>query len=126
VTNLSDCQDLITPACVKALYQVPPGTTAQAGNELGIEEYGDEYDQEDLNLFFTSYSSNIPNGTHLILQSINGGSAPVPTIDAGGESELDLQLSYLLIFHRVSKSSKPWMIIRQTTPTGSSTHFWMP
>lgn len=97
-TNLSNCQDSVTPACVKALYQVPPGTSAQAGNELGIYESGDDYDQGDLNLFFANFSPNIPNGTSPILQSIDGGSAPVPIQDGGGESALDLQLSYPLIY----------------------------
>jgi tripeptidyl-peptidase-1 len=71
---------------------------AQEGNELGIYEEGDQYDQEDLDLFFRAFASNIPNGTHPILNSIDGGVAPVAPVDAGGESILDLQLAFPLVY----------------------------
>jgi tripeptidyl-peptidase-1 len=55
------------------------------------------YDQKDLDLFFTKFASNIPNGTHPILKSIDGGVAPTPN-NAGPESVLDFQLSFPLVY----------------------------
>jgi tripeptidyl-peptidase-1 len=73
------------------------GTTAQPGNTQGIYENGDFYDQEDLDLFFSNHTPFIKNGTHPIPAFIDGAIAPVPVTEAGGESLLDLQLSYPLI-----------------------------
>ncbi|KAK5108167.1 hypothetical protein LTR62_008698 [Meristemomyces frigidus] len=96
--DLSRCDELITPACIKALYHVPLGNKAHPGNTLGIFEDGDFYAQEDLNLFFSNFTPYIPNGTHPTLDSIDGGYAPVNLSEAGGESSLDLQLTYPLIW----------------------------
>ncbi|OKL62622.1 hypothetical protein UA08_01245 [Talaromyces atroroseus] len=96
--NLNTCNESITPACVRALYQIPESTVTQAGNNLGIYEAGDQYDQADLDSFFSQYSSNIPNGTHPILNSIDGGVAPVPVGEAGGESMLDFSIAYPLLY----------------------------
>ena len=96
--NLTECSELVSPACIKALYEIPPPTTAVKGNEMGIYETGDTYDQEDLDLFFRNYTPNIPNGTHPILQAIDGGTAPVPVQQAGSESLLDIELAYPLIY----------------------------
>lgn len=65
---------------------------------MGIFEEGDYYSQQDLNSFFTNFTSYIPNGTHPILESVDGGEAPVPVQDAGGESDLDFQLSIPIIY----------------------------
>ncbi|BDD60315.1 hypothetical protein MPDQ_004698 [Monascus purpureus] len=92
------CGSLITPDCISNLYQIPEAKTAQPGNELGIFEQSDSYSQEDLDLFFTKYSPWIPNGTHPILNSIDGGKAPVPTYYAGAESELDFELAFPIVY----------------------------
>ena len=73
-------------------------TSAQPGNALGIFESGDYYDQPDLDDFFTTYYPQIPNGTHPTLQSIDGGQAPVDVGRAGGESTLDFELAYPLVY----------------------------
>ena len=86
---LSNCDLGVTPDCVKALYDVPaPPDTPQPGNEMGIFECGDVYDQADFNDFFTQFAPNIPNGTHPILQSIDGGAAPEDDNDGGGERQV--------------------------------------
>lgn len=48
--DTSECGRFITPACWKALYQIPDATLNQAENILGVFETGDTYDQEDLDL----------------------------------------------------------------------------
>lgn len=96
-SELATCDQVITPACLRALYEFEapsPNATVSANNSLGIFEEGDFYAQEDFNEFFTKYIPYIPNGTHPILNSIDGAEAPVELVDAGGESNLDFELAY--------------------------------
>lgn len=64
---------------------------------MGIFEEGDFYLQEDLDLFFLNFTSYIPNGTHSTPALIDGAEVPIP-FPAGGESDLDFQLAYPLIY----------------------------
>lgn len=96
-SDLANCDELITPACIRALYHFDapsPNATVSANNSLGIFEESDYYAQEDFDLFFTKYTPYIANGTHPTLDSVDGGEAPVDTADAGGESDLDFELAY--------------------------------
>ena len=97
-------------------------STAIEGNELGIfETANDVYSQPDLDAFFNLFDrySNpvpayciriaahrnyraIPNSTHPKLNSINGAMAPYPIPSAGGESSLDFQISYPIIYPQKS------------------------
>ena len=102
-SSLDNCDILITPPCIKALYQIPSAPTVpNAANALGILEYGDTYDQEDLNLFFANYSSSIPQGSHPILEAVDGGVAPVSqkvVIDKRyGECLLDMMVSFPILY----------------------------
>ena len=98
-SNVSNCDSIITPACVQALYNIPePATDVATGNGIGVFEDGDYYAQEDLNLFFSHFAARIPQGTHPTLASIDGGEAPVPVGQAGGESDLDFQLVYPIVY----------------------------
>lgn len=83
-----------------AMYNITRGTgTAQKGNQLGIfEDLGDYYSQTDLNEFFLTLAPYIPQGTHPVLEGIDGGTAPVSVLNAGPESDLDFQISYPLIW----------------------------
>lgn len=54
--SLTGCDTMITPACIKALYNITTPTKAAAGNELGIFEEGDFYSTEDLVEFFTTFA----------------------------------------------------------------------
>ena len=100
-TDLARCDVAITPACVKALYNVPNATKADPSNSIGIFEDGDFYAQEDLNLFFANFTPYIPQGTHPIPAFIDGAEAPVPVAQAGGESALDFELVYPLVYPQV-------------------------
>ncbi|KAK5113429.1 hypothetical protein LTR85_010857 [Meristemomyces frigidus] len=123
-SDLSNCDKVITPACIKALYHVSPATKADPSNSMGIFEDGDFYAQEDLNLFFANYTPYIPNGTHPTLDSIDGGFAPVANLsEAGGESSLDLQLTYPLIYPQQVSSNDAirWCQDRQFSP-GQTNH----
>ncbi|KUJ20186.1 subtilisin-like protein [Mollisia scopiformis] len=101
--DLSQCYNALTPACLRALYGFPetpeyPGGQARTDNSLGIFEEGDFYDQADLDTFFANFTPYIPQGTHPVPAFIDGAQAPVPQYDAGPESDLDLQLSYPIIY----------------------------
>jgi tripeptidyl-peptidase-1 len=96
--SLATCDQYITPACVKALYQISDATKAAASNAMGIFEEGDFYDQADLTMFFQKYASKIPSGTHPTAQLIDGASGPGSQEDSGGESLLDFSLAYPIIY----------------------------
>jgi tripeptidyl-peptidase I len=59
---------------------------------MGIFGFGDAYNQDDLNNFWTQYADFIPEGTGPTVYSINGATAPGTEID--GEELLDLQMAY--------------------------------
>lgn len=93
------CGKLITPACIRALYDIPTAHHSHSENALGIFEFVlDVYDQEDLNLFFKHFAKDVPRGTHPKLISINNATAPTETKSGGSESIIDLNLAYSLIY----------------------------
>ncbi|CAF9905503.1 MAG: hypothetical protein GOMPHAMPRED_003229 [Gomphillus americanus] len=92
------CAQRVTPKCIRQLYGIPSNAFAVPGNALGIAEAGDVYDQEDLNLFFKSFAPHIPNNTAPVLQSIDGGTAPVSVENGGAESTLDFEIAYPIIY----------------------------
>ena len=51
------CGTAITPACIKAMYNISTGTLKNSKNTLGIFEFGDIYAQADLNSFYKTYAS---------------------------------------------------------------------
>lgn len=94
-SDLSTCDIAITPACVAALYQIPPAPKdVNPNNTMGIFEAELQYwDQLDLDLFFTNFTHWIPNGTHPIDNNVDGGVAQTTNVsEAGGESMLDLEV----------------------------------
>jgi tripeptidyl-peptidase-1 len=97
--NVTDCDKAITPDCIRALYKIPTARAApHPNNSMGIFEEGDYYAQEDLDLFFQNYAKDIPRGTHPIPAFIDGAKAPVPVEHAGGESDLDFELAYPIVY----------------------------
>jgi tripeptidyl-peptidase-1 len=93
------CDLVAIPLCIKTLYNITTPTKAAAGNQLGIfEDLGDKYSQTDLNDFFLALAPQIPQGTHPILDSIDGATAPAAVTAAGPESDLDFQISYPIIY----------------------------
>lgn len=100
-SDLSVCDVAITPACVAALYRIPPAYGKPvAGNSMGIFESELQYwAQEDLDSFFTNFTKRIPNGTHPIDINIDCGVATTTNLSlAGGEAELDLMLAYPIVY----------------------------
>jgi hypothetical protein len=141
--DLQDCGRNITPTCLKALYQIPDVYLKDNVNQLGLYESGDVYAQSDLNSFFAEYAPNVPQGTHPLLDSIDGGVAPVPadSVYNTGESDIDMDIGFsliyvsairpsLVIFMLTLESLKPSPSTKLTTSlkhlrTVVSTHFSM-
>ncbi|KAK4553188.1 hypothetical protein LTR86_009718 [Recurvomyces mirabilis] len=103
-SDLSICDQIITPACIAALYNIPPTNLTHPlnpNNSLGIFESELQFwDQEDLNLFFSNFTpSQIPNNTHPTSLNINGGRAFTNYTNEGGvESMLDLEIAYPIVY----------------------------
>jgi len=93
---LTLCDTAVTPPCIASMYNISKATKAAKGNELGIFEEGDYYAAQDLIEFFALLAPEIPVTTMPILEGIDGGTAPMLT--AGGESDLDFQISYPIIY----------------------------
>lgn len=99
--DLSTCDVAITPACIRALYDIPlqnPNANVSSNNSMGIFEMGDFYSQKDLNLFYANFTPYIPKGTKPIANLIDGEIGPVPADYAGGEASLDFQLAIPIIY----------------------------
>lgn len=90
----------MTPACIKALYDLPDATLSQPENVMGLYESDDAFAQEDISLFFSHFTTNVPANTSPNVISVDGGTAPVaPGSDRNtGESDVDLDLSISLIY----------------------------
>lgn len=96
---LADCDTIITPQCIKAIYNIPEATGSNVTNPMGLfESLGDVYSQEDLDQFFELAAPKIPAGTGPNLDLINGATAPNAPEDAGGESDLDFDMAYPIIY----------------------------
>ncbi|KAG8221246.1 peptidase S8/S53 domain-containing protein [Butyriboletus roseoflavus] len=99
-TNGEDCDQYITPDCLRALYglsDTPPHATRS--NSFGIVEYTPEsYLQSDLDNFFGNYSPCL-YGKSPKMVSIDGGYAQTEyqNVSYYGESDLDLQYAMDLV-----------------------------
>ena len=98
--DLQNCGVNITPVCIKALYGIPPATHQDPANAMGLFESYDAFSQGDIDLFFQHYAPWVPQGTSPTVLSVDGGTAPVAPSDVrnGGESDIDLQLSYSIVY----------------------------
>lgn len=109
VSQLSHCDTLITPDCLRTLYgflstsisqPLPPYARAvNPQNSYGIVEYTPQsYSASDLDLFFRNFST-VEIGTRPILDSIDGGFVYNSTnINLVAESNLDLQYAMSLVY----------------------------
>ncbi|KAI1823255.1 peptidase S8/S53 domain-containing protein [Xylaria intraflava] len=97
--GLDTCNQVITPACLRAIYGIPETGEAVEGNSYGIMELAPQsYNQEDLNGFFSVYATNVPNDTAPIVDAIDGGYHVNDTgSGARGESNLDLCYAMALV-----------------------------
>ncbi|KAH8693874.1 peptidase S8/S53 domain-containing protein [Talaromyces proteolyticus] len=103
--DLSNCEQAITPACIRKLYNIPlPLNSTNRDNALGIVELSPEgqYSQIDLDLFFSNYSKSMV-GKFPFPIGIDGG-VPQYTenftyFDGLLEADMDLELAMSLVGH---------------------------
>ena len=97
--DLKQCDKKMTPPCYRALYGLPQPSQPLPKNDLAIFQTGDSpYYQKNLDEYFTSFASYVPNGTHPELVSINGATAPAKHAGgASGEANLDFMVAYGLL-----------------------------
>lgn len=98
--DLQNCGVNITPPCIRALYNIPPGHLATPGYELGLFEQGSYYDAGDINKFFENFAPWVPKGTLPELVSVDGGEAPIHCHNSAtcGEADIDIVLGTALIY----------------------------
>lgn len=98
--KVETCGSYMTPTCLRELYQIPFGTSANPENSYGIVEYTPQvYLQSDLDLFFANFSTNQVQRTP-ILASIDGGEVGTAATTGyvfNAESDLDLEYSMALV-----------------------------
>lgn len=97
---LSTCNKVITPDCLRALYDFPVGSKALNKNAYGIVEYTPQaYVPSDLDLFFRNYSPKAV-GERPITHLIDGAVVQQTNRSFGfnGESDLDLEYSMSLVY----------------------------
>jgi len=109
VSQLSNCDRLITPDCLRELYgflstslgQALPAyaRTVNSQNSYGIVEYTPQtYNAADLDVFFRNFSS-AQVGSRPILASIDGGYiSSTQNLNLNAESNLDLQYAMALVY----------------------------
>ncbi|PSR75788.1 hypothetical protein PHLCEN_2v8905 [Hermanssonia centrifuga] len=99
LNELENCNEQITPDCIRALYKFVYVPVATKKNSIGIVEYTPQaYVPSDLDMFFTNFSSS-QVGQRPTLVGIDGGvvQAIEEGFDLNGESDLDLQYSMALV-----------------------------
>ncbi|KAI0915328.1 hypothetical protein AcW1_003883 [Taiwanofungus camphoratus] len=97
--ELSDCDEQIVPACLRALYDFEYTYTAPEENSIAIVEYTPQaYVASDLDMFFGNFSPG-QVGERPILVGIDGGFVQTNQtgFDYNGESNLDLQYSMTMV-----------------------------
>ncbi|KAJ4419936.1 hypothetical protein N0V82_004650 [Gnomoniopsis sp. IMI 355080] len=97
--SLDQCDTMITPDCLRALYNIPKGTAAASNNTLGIVEYTPQaFLQSDLDMYFQEFASNMKDQSPEVVLLDN---AVVQTqnksFNFNGESALDLEFAMALI-----------------------------
>ncbi|KAJ7639487.1 family S53 protease [Roridomyces roridus] len=89
----SSCATTITPACLQSLYNIPKTkVTAAAGNSIAVAGFIDQYaNSADLKSFLTKFRTDMSSSTTFTLQTLDGGSNPQSSSQAGVEADLDVQ-----------------------------------
>ncbi len=98
--ELTQCDTMITPACLRALYNTPPGSLAASNNTLGIVEYTPQAIlQSDLDLYFSQFQPEL-NGKGPVVKLLDNAVLQTTnqSFNYNGESALDLEFAMAMIF----------------------------
>lgn len=95
----SACDQVVTPACIRGVYSIPQGTSNIRGNELGMFEADiDIYKQNDLDLFYRKFATNIPKGFGPTVHYIDYNGDIPDGSEATCESALDFDIALPIIY----------------------------
>ncbi|TIA00780.1 subtilisin-like protein [Aureobasidium pullulans] len=100
IKELEQCDEQITPNCLKALYKIPKSTGKSVKNSYGIVEYTPQaYVPSDLDLFFANFSEK-QVGDRPITDLVDGATVQQTQMgfNYNGESNLDLEYAMALIY----------------------------
>ncbi|CCM05401.1 uncharacterized protein FIBRA_07617 [Fibroporia radiculosa] len=98
-TGIADCDEQITPDCLRALYDFDYDPLVPEKNSIAIVEYTPQaYVPSDLDMFFANFSKG-QVGERPDMVSIDGGfiQSNQTGFDYNGESNLDLEYSMTLV-----------------------------
>ncbi|KAK0214443.1 family S53 protease-like protein [Armillaria fumosa] len=88
----SSCNDMVTPACLQALYSIPATHATQSSNKLAVSGFLDQFAQTaDLRTFLHALRPDMSSTTTFTTQTLDGGQNPQSVNDAGIEANLDIQ-----------------------------------
>ncbi|ETW82604.1 serine protease S53 [Heterobasidion irregulare TC 32-1] len=88
----SSCSTTVTPACLQAMYGIPTTLATQSSNKIAVTGYIDQYPQKsDLKSFLASLRKDLSSSTTFTLETLDDGSDPQSSSDAGLEANLDVQ-----------------------------------
>jgi tripeptidyl-peptidase-1 len=88
----SSCAKTVTPACLQALYGIPTDPATQSDNTLAVTGYIKQYaNQADLADFLKAFRTDMDSSTTFSEHSLDGGSNPQSSKNAGEEADLDTQ-----------------------------------
>lgn len=100
LAELTTCDTMITPACLRALYGMPPGTHSAPNNTLGVVEYTPQaFLQADLDRFFAEFQPELV-GEGPVVHLVAGGVVQTErqSFFYNGESSLDLEYAMALVY----------------------------
>lgn len=100
LSQLTSCDTAITPACLRALYAMPPGTLHSPNNSLGVVQYTPQaYLQTDLDLFFSEFQpALVGRGPEVHLLAGGVVQREKQSFFYNGESSLDLGYAMALVY----------------------------
>lgn len=88
----SSCATTITPICLQDLYGIPATRATNSTNKLGVSGFINQFPQNaDLKSFLQQFRTDISSSTTFALQTLDGGSDPQGSSQAGIEANLDIQ-----------------------------------
>ncbi|KAH0532901.1 hypothetical protein TsFJ059_001533 [Trichoderma semiorbis] len=97
----SNCNDFITPRCIRNMYNIPIFDDAVEGNELGIYER-QPYNQTGLSIFFEKFATHIPTNTTPLFTAIDGAQRfsdqDTPHVTGDLEAMLDITCAYPIVY----------------------------
>ncbi|KAF7984762.1 hypothetical protein HWV62_11730 [Athelia sp. TMB] len=95
---LDKCSQMITPDCLRALYNIKYTPTQSANNSYGIAEFNDDsYEPTDLDLFYKKYAPSLVNSRPNLVAIDGGGLVANVTAVGHDESDLDIQYASVLV-----------------------------